>query len=161
MWIGTDTFLRLWRTNRNTSLASRLERVSGMGIAQHPRRRLFMPEKETIERAQKDAREGKAPSTQAGEFVREEIEHVREGKHGARSTKQAIAIGLSKARRAGVKLSPPEKGTVSEETRTHAARDYAKGQRAAAQAPSSRRSRAVRAALQREGKEAASHTALA
>ena len=69
-----------------------------------------MPEKETRERAEKDKREGKAPSTQAGEFVREEIEHVREGKHGARSTKQAIAIGLSKARRAGVKLKPPKKG---------------------------------------------------
>ena len=63
-----------------------------------------MPEKKTIERAQQDAREGKAPSTQAGEFVREEMEHIREGKHGARSTKQAIAIGLSKTRRAGVKL---------------------------------------------------------
>jgi len=69
-----------------------------------------MPEKETRERAEEDKREGKAPSTQAGEFVREEIEHVREGKHGARSTKQAIAIGLSKARRAGVKLKPPKKG---------------------------------------------------
>jgi hypothetical protein len=120
-----------------------------------------MPEKETIERAQKDAREGKGPSTQAGEFVREEIEHIREGKHGARSTKQAIAIGLSKARRAGVKLPPPEKGKVSEETRTQAARDYAKGQRMTAQTPSPRRSRAVRTALRREGKEAASHTALA
>ena len=68
-----------------------------------------MPEKETIEKARKDKREGKAPSTQAGEFVHEEIEHVKEGKHGARSAKQAIAIGLSKARRAGVKLPPPEK----------------------------------------------------
>ena len=75
-----------------------------------------MPEKETLERAREDAREGKAPSTQAGEFVREEMHHVREGKHGARSTKQAIAIGLSKARRAGVKLPPPpataEPGTI-------------------------------------------------
>jgi len=68
-----------------------------------------MPEKQTLERAKKDKREGKAPSTQAGEFVREEIEHVREGKHGARSAKQAIAIGLSKARRAGIDLPPPEK----------------------------------------------------
>ncbi len=74
-----------------------------------------MPEKETIERAREDAREGKSPSTQAGEFVREEIHHIREGKHGARSTQQAIAIGLSKARRAGVKLKPPKKGTTSEE----------------------------------------------
>src|SRR2546430_12341879 len=72
-----------------------------------------MPEKETIERAREDAQEGKAPTTQAGEFVREEIHHVREGKHGARSPQQAIAIGLSKARRAGVKLPPPPKGTAS------------------------------------------------
>jgi hypothetical protein len=69
-----------------------------------------MPEKETLERAREDAREGKAPSTQAGEFVKEEMDHIREGKHGAASTKQAIAIGLSKGRRAGVKLSPPRKG---------------------------------------------------
>ena len=72
-----------------------------------------MPEKETIERAQEDAREGKSPSTQAGEFVREEIHHVREGKHGVRSPKQAIAIGLSKARKAGVKLPPPAAGSAS------------------------------------------------
>ena len=78
-----------------------------------------MPEKKTLERAREDAREGKSPSTQAGEFVREEMEHVREGKHGARSAKQAIAIGLSKARRAGVKLPPPKKGKASERTRTH------------------------------------------
>ena len=72
-----------------------------------------MPERETVERAQEDAREGKSPSTQAGEFVKEEMEHVRRGKHGARNTKQAIAIGLSKARRAGVNLKPPKKGTRS------------------------------------------------
>src|SRR5438105_15509169 len=83
-----------------------------------------MPEKETIERAREDKREGKAPSTQAGEFVREEIHHIREGKHGARSTKQAIAIGLSKARRAGVDLKPPKKGKTSERTRKSAARAY-------------------------------------
>src|SRR5881296_1475838 len=76
-------------------------------------RRLTMPEKKTIERARADARQGKAPTTQAGEFVREEMEHIRQGKHGARSAKQAIAIGLSKARRAGVDLPPPEKGTVT------------------------------------------------
>lgn len=87
-----------------------------------------MPTKKPIERAKKAAREGKAPSTQAGEFVREEIEHVREGKHGARSTQQAIAIGLSKARRAGVKLPPPEKGEASERTRKRAERDYQQGQ---------------------------------
>jgi len=84
-----------------------------------------MPEKETLERAQDDKREGKAPGTQAGEFVREEIEHVREGKHGARSTKQAIAIGLSKARRAGVELPPPKTG--SKEIKEQALRDLEKG----------------------------------
>ena len=93
------------------------------------RRRMLMPEQQTIERAREDAREGKSPSTQAGEFVREEMHHIREGKHGARSTKQAIAIGLSKARRAGVKLSPPRSGQTSSRTRKQAARDMAKGQR--------------------------------
>src|ERR1051325_3991959 len=88
-----------------------------------------MPEQETIERARQDAAEGKAPSTQAGEFVREEMHHIREGKHGARSAKQAIAIGLSKARRAGVKLPPPKKGTVSEKTRRSAESAYKKGQK--------------------------------
>src|SRR4026207_2510306 len=86
-----------------------------------------MPEKKTIERARKDAREGESPSTQAGEFVHEEIEHIREGKHGARSTEQAIVIGLSKARRAGVKLPPPKKGTVSREVRKQAERDLERG----------------------------------
>ena len=117
-----------------------------------------MPEKKTIERARKDKREGKAPSTQAGEFVHEEIEHVREGKHGARSTKQAIAIGLSKARRAGVKLPPPEKGTASEETRHQAARDVKKGQQSKKTSPT--RSRAATKALKQEGHSAASPTAL-
>src|SRR2546428_4226186 len=86
-----------------------------------------VPEKETLERAQRDAREGKSPSTQAGEFVREEIEHIREGKHGARSTKQAIAIGLSKARRAGVNLPPPKAGQASPHTREQAKRDVRRG----------------------------------
>jgi hypothetical protein len=119
-----------------------------------------MPEKETLERARKDRREGKAPSTQAGEFVREEIHHVREGKHGARSTKQAIAIGLSKARRAGVDLPPPKEGKASRKTRKQAARDNAKGRAAKKTKPSAKRSRAVKAALKREGKGAASHRAL-
>src|SRR2546423_190013 len=119
-----------------------------------------MPEQETVERAQEDEREGKSPSTQAGEFVREEIEHIRQGKHGARSTKQAIAIGLSKARRAGVDLPPPAKGRATDETRAHASRDYAKGKKTAKPAASPKRSRAVLGALQREGKQAASHTAL-
>jgi hypothetical protein len=117
-----------------------------------------MPEKATRERADEDRREGKAPTTQAGEFVREEIEHIREGKHGARSTKQAIAIGLSKARRAGVKLPAPKRSSSSR-TRKQAARD-----RAAARhphKPSARRSRAVTQALKREGHGAASSRALA
>src|SRR5947199_2296938 len=111
-----------------------------------------MPEKETIERARRDRRQGKAPSTQAGEFVREEIEHVREGKHGARSTKQAIAIGLSKARRAGVKLPIPPRGRLSERTRVSAA----SATRRAGRKPSPARGRAARDALKREGRAAAS-----
>src|SRR5690242_6046343 len=113
-----------------------------------------MPEKETIERARKDKREGKAASTQAGEFVREEIEHIREGKHGARSTKQAIAVGLSKARRAGVDLPPPQ--NASTETREQAERDIKR----AGKKPSTRRSRATTKALKREGHSAASKQAL-
>jgi hypothetical protein len=119
-----------------------------------------MPEKRTIQRARKDAREGKAPSTQAGEFVREEIEHVREGKHGARSAKQAIAIGLSKARRAGVKLAPPKSGTASKRTRKQAERDSAKGRSGGAKKVSAKRSRAALGALKKEGHSAASHAAL-
>ena len=120
-----------------------------------------MPEKETIERAREDAREGKSPSTQAGEFVREEIHHIREGKHGARSTKQAIAIGLSKARRAGVKLKPPKKGTASEETRRAATRDTRTGRSGGRKKTSARRSRAMLKRLKREGRSAASPQALA
>ena len=119
-----------------------------------------MPEKETIERAEQDKREGKAPSTQAGEFIREEMHHIREGKHGARSTKQAIAIGLSKARRAGVKLPPPGKGTVSEKTRKSAERAYEAGQKHPGRRKSAKRSRAIFHALEREGTEAASRAAL-
>ena len=117
-----------------------------------------MPEKKTLERAAEDKAEGKAPSTQAGEFVREEIEHIREGKHGARSTKQAIAIGLSKARRAGVKL-PAKKGT-SKKTQEQAARDLKKGKTASKGKKSTKRSRATLSALKREGRSAASKTAL-
>lgn len=119
-----------------------------------------MPEKKTLERAREDKREGKAPSTQAGEFVKEEMDHVREGKHGARSAKQAIAIGLSKARRAGVKLPPPKEGKASERTRKQAERDNEKGSNPSDSAPSPKRSRAVSSALKREGHAAASHTAL-
>ena len=121
-----------------------------------------MPEKQTLERARRDKREGKSPTTQAGEFVREEIHHVREGKHGARSTRQTIAIGLSKARRAGVDLPPPRKGKTSERTRRSAARAYARGHGAPPRGtPSRKRATAITRALKREGTSAASHRALA
>jgi hypothetical protein len=119
-----------------------------------------MPEKKTIARAQRDKRQGKAPTTQAGEFVREEIEHVRKGQHGVRSTKQAIAIGLSKARRAGVDLPPPARGRTSERTRKSAERAYQKGQGPRKAKPSPRRSRAALRALRREGRTAASRRSL-
>ncbi len=138
-----------------------------------------MPEKKTIERASEDRREGKAPTTQAGEFVREEMEHIRKGKHGARSTKQAIAIGLSKARRAGVDLPPPVPGRTKAKTRKSAVRAYERGQAEGPlsehksrsrtsrsktsrgrRKPSAKRSRAIRGVLKREGRSAASHRAL-
>src|SRR3954469_15600067 len=116
-----------------------------------------MPERETLERAERDREEGKSPSTQAGEFVREEMHHIREGKHGAASTKQAIAIGLSKARRAGVDMPDPGP-RAGAATRKKAAQDRAKGSRR--RKPSPKRSRATRQALQRQGKSAASSAAL-
>ena len=118
-----------------------------------------MPERKTIQEARRAKREGKAPSTQAGPFVHEEIEHVRQGKHGARSTKQAIAIGLSKARRSGVDLPPPRRGQATEETRRAAARDRRQG-KASHHAPSRSRSESARQALSHEGRRAASHEAL-
>ena len=118
-----------------------------------------MPEKKTLEESHEAKREGKSPSTQAGPFVKEEMEHIREGKHGARSTKQAIAIGLSKARRAGVALAPPKKGQASASMRRKAAQDVRKGH--APKRPSPKRSRATTGALKREGRQAASRTALA
>ncbi len=117
-----------------------------------------MPEKNTIKKAQRDKREGKSPSTQAGEFVHEEIYNIRKGKHGARSAKQAIAIGLSKARRAGVDLKPPKKGRTSEKTRRSAESAYRKGQKH--EPVSHARSRAREEALQREPTSSASHAAL-
>ena len=117
-----------------------------------------MPEKETLDRAREDAREGKSPSTQAGEFVREEMHHIREGKHGARSTKQAIAIGLSKARRSGVKLQAPRKGKASAQTRSKAKNDLRRGR--TRRKPSQKRSRATTGALRREGRSAASKRSL-
>jgi hypothetical protein len=120
-----------------------------------------MPQKTTIKRARKAKREGKSPTTQAGEFVREEIRDIRKGKHGARSAKQAIAIGLSKARRAGVDLPPPGKGEVPEKSRQSAKRAYAVGQGAAPKRkPPADRSKAITRALEREGTAAASHEAL-
>jgi Family of unknown function (DUF6496) len=120
-----------------------------------------MPWKTTMKRAKQDLRTGKAPSTAAGEFVREEIEHVRRGKHGARSPKQAIAIGLSKARRAGVPLPPPKKGRTSERTRRSAEAAYEVGQgRRARRSPSPKRGRAAERALKRERKSSASRREL-
>jgi uncharacterized protein DUF6496 len=118
-------------------------------------------EKATKQRARRDKAAGKSASTQAGEFVREEIDHIREGRHGARSAKQAIAIGLSKARRAGVALPPPKRGPTSERTRRSAARDAEHGRHhGASKPPSKRRSRAALGALEREGDRAASPEAL-
>ncbi len=119
-----------------------------------------MPEQDPTKRARKDKREGKAASTQAGEFVREEMDHIREGKHGAASAKQAIAIGLSKARRAGVKLPPPKKDSASKQVRKQAKRDLKKGQSSARKQPSKARSRAAKEALKAQPHAAASHLAL-
>jgi hypothetical protein len=117
-----------------------------------------MPEKKTIRRARRAKRAGKSPGTQAGEFVHDEIKKIRKGKHGARSAKQAIAIGLSEARRAGVNLKPPKKGRVSEKTRKSAESAYEKGQK---HEPVSRtRSRARVKALKREPTSSVSHSAL-
>ena len=117
-----------------------------------------MPLTKTIERAKKDKAKGKSASTQAGEFVKEEIDIIRKGKHGARSAKQAIAIGLSKARRAGVDLKPPAKGKTSEKTRRSAEQAYEKGQKH--EPVSKTRSIARERALKKESTNAASHTAL-
>jgi hypothetical protein len=117
-----------------------------------------MPEKKTLKRASRAKRKSGSPSTQAGEFVREEMEHIREGKHGARNTKQAIAIGLSKARRAGVKLPPPKAGNASAAVRKKAEHDLDKGK--SSRTPNRNRSRGVTRALKREGHSAASRKAL-
>src|SRR5881398_1389969 len=117
-----------------------------------------MPEEEPIERAHEDEREGKSPSTQAGEFVREEMEHIREGEHSARSPEQAIAIGLSKARRAGVKLPPPKRG--EQRTKRQAKRDLTKGRAGRRKKPSRKRARATKRALKRESRRSASRLSL-
>ena len=120
-----------------------------------------MPSKQTVRKAKQELREGKSPKTAAGEFVHEEIEHVRQGKHGARSSRQAIAIGLSEARRSGISVPPPKKN-ASAATRNKAKRDYEKGQssRPSAKETSGKRSKAGLQALQREPKNTASHAAL-
>lgn len=123
-------------------------------------RRTMMPDKRTIERARKDRRAGKAPTTQAGEFVREEIDKIRRGEHGARSPEQAIAIGLSKARRAGVPLRPPAKGKAKARTRRSAKYAYEAGQGTRKTRRRPRASRAVERALKREPRSTASHSAL-
>jgi hypothetical protein len=120
-----------------------------------------MPERRVVQKAKMDLRQGKRPSTAAGEFVREEIEHVRRGKHGARSTKQAIAIGLSKARRAGVPLKPPARGQTSARTRRSAEQAYETGQgRRKPKTRSARRSKAAERALGRGSREVVSKSAL-
>jgi len=119
-----------------------------------------MPRKETIERAKRDRRQGKSPSTQAGEFVKEEIDKIRRGEHGARSPRQAIAIGLSEARRAGVPLPPPKQGRTSRRTRKSAEYAYAVGQGKRKARRRTRVSRAVSRALKREPRSSASHSAL-
>ena len=119
-----------------------------------------MPRKQTIRKARQDKREGKSPSTQAGEFVHEEIDKIRRGKHGARSTKQAIAIGLSEARRAGVDLAPPRKGRMKQSTRRSAEYAYEAGQGKRKTRRRQRVSRAVRQVLKKEPRSTASHRAL-
>jgi len=121
---------------------------------------MTMPEKRTIEKARKDKREGKAPTTQAGEFVREEIHKIRRGEHGARSPEQAIAIGLSEARRAGVDLPPPEKGKVKESTRKSATSAYEAGQHKRETHRRPRVSRAMSQVLKREPRDTASPAAI-
>jgi hypothetical protein len=121
---------------------------------------LSMPLKTTVKKARQAKRKGKAPATQAGEFVHEEIREIRRGKHGARSAQQAIAIGLSKARRAGVELPPPAKGRTSEATRTKAKRDLEKAKTGLVK-PSAKRSKARVRALKREPRSSVSHKALA
>jgi hypothetical protein len=155
---ATRDLLRTHRKKREQILRFAQDDRKALLLLRKETKGVVMPDKETQERAEEDKREGKSPSTQAGEFVREEIEHVREGKHGARSTKQAIAIGLSKARRAGVQLPAPKKGKASSETRRKASRDVRRGR--SRRKPSPTRSRATRRALRREGHRAASTKAL-
>jgi hypothetical protein len=151
--VATDTGIHIWTIAR-AGPAGDSDRQDFIRASQ-------MPEKKTLSRARADRKAGKAPSTQAGEFVREQIEHIRQGKHGARSAKQAIAIGLSEARRAGVDLPPPSRDKASAKTRKQAARDYERGHEHARKQPvSAKRSRATEKALGRESPQAASTAAL-
>jgi hypothetical protein len=153
-----ETAFNPFTVRRGRPASHRRHAISAQGRRRRRVKRGPMPEKSTIERARRDKRAGKASTTQAGEFVREEIDHIREGKHGARSTKQAIAIGLSKARRAGVRLPRPP-ASAKATTKRSAASATRLGRRR--RRPSPRRSRAVVGALKREGKAAASRQALA
>lgn len=158
---GEQTRCQACNHKKEHSRHSTVERGTanrGIGVAFSNVGGSCMPEKHTMKRAQQDKRAGKAPSTQAGEFVREEMHHIREGKHGARSTKQAIAIGLSKARRAGVKLPRPP---ASAKPRTKKSAEYASRAARLGRKPSRRRSRAVSRALKKERHAAASRKALA
>ena len=121
-----------------------------------------MPDKATVQRAREDLRERKSPSTAAGEFVREEIDHVRKGKHGARSPQQAIAIGLSEARRAGIPLKPPAEGKTSRATRSKAEADYEKGKTSpkTSEEGSTKRGRARLETMKKEPTNTTSHSAL-
>jgi hypothetical protein len=121
-----------------------------------------MPDKQTVEKAKRDLREGKSPSTAAGEFVREEIDNVRQGKHGARSPQQAIAIGLSEARRAGIPLKPPAAGKTSKDTKEKAERDLKQGQTSPRlhQEGSTAKGRARLKAMKKEPRNSVSHAAL-
>jgi hypothetical protein len=141
-------------------ICSFLNQQEQFGCILQVREGAIMPEEKVVEKAKEDLKEGKSPSTAAGEFVHEEIDHVREGKHGARSPQQAIAIGLSKARRAGIPLAPPKRGKTSEATRKSADRDLKKGQAAAKKKTSAKRSRASESALKKEPKSTVSHKAL-
>jgi hypothetical protein len=142
-------------------MVRRANAVRRMGI-QKGGEDAIMPEKETVDAAKRDLAEGKSPSTAAGEFVREEIDHVREGKHGARSAKQAIAIGLSKARRAGIPLGEPNPKTTSATTRKKAAQDTRRGKEdpVTSEEGSTKRGRARLKAMKREPKSSVSHAAL-
>ena len=142
-------------------MVRKVNAIGRMGI-QKGKEDATMPEKETVDAAKRDLAEGKSPSTAAGEFVREEIDHVREGKHGVRSAKQAIAIGLSKARRAGIPLGEPNPKTTSSTTRKKAAQDTRRGKEdpVTSEEGSTKRGKARLKAMKREPKSSVSHAAL-